>query len=65
MKTLEFLRKISFREGFFALMMFVAVVLYVIRFVHTQTEKTLAGGIALATICLLTLCFLTDFPKFP
>ena len=64
MKALEFLRKISFREGFFCIAMLVVVATWVVSFVQAPTEKTLAGGNVVVVLCLLALCFLTDFPKF-
>lgn len=64
MKELEFLRKISFREGFFSVVMLVAVVLYINSFVQAPTERTLAKNI-FVIICFWALCLLTDLLKFP
>lgn len=64
MKTLEFLKKISFREGFFFIAMLVAVALYAIDLIRVPTIHTLFEALWVL-LWFLLLCFLIDFFKFP
>ena len=64
MKELEFLRKISFREGFFSVVMSVAVVLYIINFVQAPTFESLSTAWMLLA-CFFALCLLSDLFRLP
>lgn len=63
MKALEFLRKISFREGFFSVVMSVAVVLYIISFVQAPTLENLCNA-WWALGCFFALCLVTNLFRF-
>ena len=63
MKALEFLRKISFREGVFFVMMLVAVMLYINSFVQAPTLENLCN--AWWTLgCFFALCLVTNLFRF-
>lgn len=64
MKTLEFLRKISFREGFFCLVMLAAVATYVVSFVEAPTIESL-GNAWMLLACFFALCIVTELFHIP
>ena len=64
MKISESLKKISFREGFFFLVMLAAVTTHIVLFAQAPTEKSLGAG-GLVLICFFAMCFLTDLFRLP
>lgn len=64
MKTLEFLRKISFREGFFSIVMLIGIALYIVNFVEAPTLESLSTAWLLLA-CFFALCLLSDLFRLP
>ena len=64
MKTLEFLRKISFREGFFSIVMLIGIALYIVNFVEAPTIESL-GNAWMLLACFFALCIVTELFRIP
>jgi len=61
MRTLEWFRKISLREGFFLSAVSVIIAYYIFRFVQVPVLQTWWHNGIIAVICFFVLCLLVDF----